>query len=1423
MPMGGDPGAVQAGAAELGDLAGRYTASGEAVRAAGSGMAASWLGPAASLAQQSIGRIGQTTAIPAHALQQARPALEAYAQALREAQEMYARGERMAADGTAAQLAGSGAPASPQRDQALARAAGQTQAGEVLQAQAVAKEQQANQAAATTIQGLTGELAGMEVQVPDPGAAATYILAGPPGAAPFSPQLDPGEFTDGSLPPPPPPQRPASPDHGGWSGADIGHTLLDVAGLIPVIGAPADAANAIWYAADGDYLNAGLSAAAVVPGLGWGATGAKWGIKGAKALDKGLDAARTVESAAGTLPTDARAGENALPAGKGPSTGEPVDLGTGHVFLPQTDVELPGALPLVLRRTYHSRWRSGRFFGPTWASTLDQHLLVGDDTVFLAGEDAFTLRFPVPSAGPVPAVETRRRRLARTTGGWTVADLDTGTTRHFDEDPDGAAGTVWLTAITDRAGHRIDVVRDPDGVPHEVRHSGGYRVRVRAARDRVVGFDLESGGPQGRPRAFARYGYVAGNLTAVVNSSDLPLRMGYDDEGRMTGWEDRNGTWFRHEYDDLDRVVRQTGSGDALSAAYAYDDDAGVVSRTDSLGRTSHAVHDDRGRVVREIDPAGKVRATTWSAADELGSVVDELGRGTAYEHDEDGALVAVVRPDGARIEITRDALGLPALVVDADGSRWEHEHDGRGLRVTTTDPAGARTAWTYDDAGHLTSVTDALGGVSTVTTDRAGLTLAVRDPGGHTTTWERDGFGRVSAEVDAEGGRTEYGWTLEGRLATRTAADGGVERYRYDPEGNLTSRTDAAGAVTRFEHGVFDRVTTRIDGDGSRTGFSWDSELRLVRVTDPLGLTWDYEHDGLGRVVAETDFDGRRRTWELDAAGQVIAQENAGGERVELVRDALGQVVERRVDGAVHGFEVDPLGRLLRASTPDTDLVLERDALGRVLSEAVDGRAVSSEYDALGRRVGRTTPAGVESAWSYDAASRVTSLLAGEPVGFDHDAVGRETRRSVGSVVLEQRWAAGRLARQHAAGAVDRTYSYRADGALESVATAAGREEFDLDAAGRVTAVRGTDWTERYVYDRAGNTVDAVWAGADEAGGPRQLSGTRVHRAGGVTYEHDAAGRLVRRTRRRLSHRPDTWHYSWDALDRLVGVTTPDGARWRYRYDALGRRVAKERLDGEGAVAETVAFAWDDATLIERVVVTDGRTETTTWDHDESGLRPVSQRERVRTADQVAVDERFYAIVTDIVGAPTELLRPDGSVAGSARRTLWGHTTWTGEASSPLLFPGQHLDPETGLAENLHRHYDPDTARYASLDPLGLEPAPNPATYVHNPHTWADPLGLNPCGPQPPSGGGRSANRMQADPTAVGDHTVVRRNPDTGQVTHYQTFYKEDRAPSGWQPGPRFRGEGGEHGGIKPPIYYPNGSRSAIPAPPDTKPMGYP
>jgi RHS repeat-associated protein len=154
---------------------------------------------------------------------------------------------------------------------------------------------------------------------------------------------------------------------------------------------------------------------------------------------------------------------------------------------------------------------------------------------------------------------------------------------------------------------------------------------------------------------------------------------------------------------------------------------------------------------------------------------------------------------------------------------------------------------------------------------------------------------------------------------------------------------------------------------------------------------------------------------------------------------------------------------------------------------------------------------------------------------------------------------------------------------------------------------------------------------------------------------------------------------------------------RWRYLYDPFGRRIKGEAgRDGQRA-GERIEFTWAADVLVEeRRTGPDGVTRVT----------------------------------TDSIGTPTGLVSADGELAWQRTGTLFGLDAPGTQPGMPLRMPGQYLDDETGLHYNHQRYYDPATGRYLSPDPLGLAPAPNPVTYVRNPLTHTDPLGLGPVCP---------------------------------------------------------------------------------------------
>ncbi|MGW8764973.1 DUF6531 domain-containing protein [Streptomyces sp. NPDC055815] len=1050
---------------------------------------------------------------------------------------------------------------------------------------------------------------------------------------------------------------------------------------------------------------------------------------------------------------------NGIPLDRKTCKNDPVDVATGVMTLPQTDLTLPGTLPLALERTHLSDYRYGQWFGRSWASTLDERIEpdpVGGGAVW-AREDGSLLvypRLPQPEGEPVLPVEGPRVPLAH--GGsyedlttYTVTEPDTGLTRSFTGSPYRTSSAYWLTELTDRNDNSVTFSRRSDGAPTAVSHSGGYVVRVATDDDRVTSLAVNT--PEG-PVDVVSYGYdTEGNLDAVVNSSGLPLRLTYDHAARVTSWTDRNGSTFRYVYDDGGRVVETVGPDGCLSSVFAYDTERHTTRYTDSTGATTVYLLNDRLQVVAETDPLGNTVSQAWDRYDRLLSRTDTHGRTATWAWDDDGRLTAVTTPGGAVTTAEYDALGMPVRMTAPNGARWTRTYDERGNQLSLTGPDGATVRFTYDGRGALLSVTDIDDRTETFVPDRAGLPLSQTDPAGNTVTFTRDAFGRP-VTADAGGAVTTLEWTVEGLPARRTTPDGTTHTWEYDGEGNCVAETDPTGR-TLHAYTHFDRPSARTTPDGARHEFGYDTELRLTEVRNAAGRAWRYAYDTVGRVVSETDFDGRTVHYAYDAASRWSARTNALGQTVTHHFDDDGRLVGKDADGILTRLTYDVMGRLTSAISPHSALTIERDDRGRVTAETVDGRTTRFTHDALGRRTGRTTPAGVTTTLTYDADGNRSALdLAGHTLDFTHDALGREVSRSLGSpddpVTLSTDWdGSGRIREQTLAlpGRLlrSRAYDYRPDDRVRAVTDliTGHTRAFDRDPAGRALRIDAPGWTETYAYDVEGNQTSAQWpdrAPHPESRGPRGYEGTAVRSAGSTGYTHDAAGRVVERRRKRLSRRPDVWRYTWDAEDRLTSCTTPDGVLWTYLYDAFGRRTAKRRHGPDGAVVAETLFTWDDGRLVEQ---TDSST-TLTWEHD--GHRPLAQFEHRAPAPAGAgeagpgpsgggpagIDARFFAIVTDLIGTPTELVDETGRIAWHSRATHWGVTSWNQDADAytPFRFPGQYADPETGLHYNYFRHYDPEAGQYVTPDPLGLDPAPSPVGYIADPLTEADPLGLAPC-----------------------------------------------------------------------------------------------
>ncbi|HHH27136.1 MAG TPA: hypothetical protein ENK57_02135 [Polyangiaceae bacterium] len=554
------------------------------------------------------------------------------------------------------------------------------------------------------------------------------------------------------------------------------------------------------------------------------------------------------------------------------------------------------------------------------------------------------------------------------------------------------------------------------------------------------------------------------------------------------------------------------------------------------------------------------------------------------------------------------------------------------------------------------------------------------------------------------------------------------------------------------------------LGGDGGakrrRGGASDNFEGELLEVENEEGEVHHLDRDINGLLIAERTFDDRHLKYTNDLLGRTVLVQNGAGELTELQYDAASQLIARTLDdGSAETFTYNLRGELIKATNSTGEFEFERDAVGRIVREAqtVAGTThwVEVDYDAEGDRLGRRTSLGHTEAVQRDAlGARTRTLLDGQhQLTHTNDALGREVARFLpGGGRIETGYdALGRVAARRAMDntvplpapgtmpdwqtpltrgvTVDTRYRYSPDGELvESWDKDRGKTEYRYDPIGQLLAmVPDQGKAELFRFDPRGNIYEA-----DPGAPPRVYGkGNRLLRKGDTLYTWDDDGRLVEK---RITYpgeddgeggpKPDeVWRYRWNAAGLLSQVTRPDGAKVRFVYDPFARRMGKGVVPGKRSelTASNTRFVWDGDVLAHEIRVSgrdsgDPVVEERTYLFEDESFEPAAHEE----------GGEWVHYVNDQVGTPRQLVRSTGESGTLATRKAWGQLSSSGPGDhTPLRHPGQHADIETGLFYNRWRHYDPDSARFSSPDPLGATFSPNLYEYAPNPFLWIDPSGL--------------------------------------------------------------------------------------------------
>lgn len=539
-----------------------------------------------------------------------------------------------------------------------------------------------------------------------------------------------------------------------------------------------------------------------------------------------------------------------------------------------------------------------------------------------------------------------------------------------------------------------------------------------------------------------RYEYDSlGRLMEVsqgVGDAERVLTLSYDGRGRVRSVVDPFQRQVQFEYDDADRVVRQTLT-DGRAILFGYDRNGNLKSLAPP-GQPPHVFRYTPVDAVETYEPPE----------------VDSGPVETTFVYDRDRRLVEVRRPDGSFAGIAYDAAGRlsavsqAATVVDfsydpESGQLSSVTEDGTAVSYTYDGSLLARTTWSgsvqgavergYDDNFWLRS--RSVNGTP-VTFDydddglliRAGELTVIRDSasgrvmgtaiGSTATSASYNGFGELESLESTTGGATLYSAffhrDLLGRIASKTETIGGVtqtydyhygpagwlervdrngtsvEKYRYDDNGNRLAAVYSWGELaatyddqdrllthgdTEFTYSAAGDLTGRIEA-GATTTYDYDVFGNLRRVGLPTGDVIEYVIDGRNRRV------GRR--------------ENGLLTKGFLYKDALHPIAELDGGGAVvsrfvYGGRADMAEYMIKGQTTYRLISDHLGSVRLVVNTETGAIAQRLDYDAFGRTVLDTNPGFQPFGFAGGMYDPLTGLVRFGTRDYD-PAVGRWTTK---------------------------------------------------------------------------------------------------------------------------------------------------------------------------------------------------------------------------------------------------------------------------------------------------------------------------------------------------------------------------------------------------------------------------------------------
>ncbi|MCS3745651.1 RHS repeat-associated protein [Xanthomonas arboricola] len=660
--------------------------------------------------------------------------------------------------------------------------------------------------------------------------------------------------------------------------------------------------------------------------------------------------------------------------------------------------------------------------------------------------------------------------------------------------------------------------------------------------------------------------YIFKKRTGVwLRDQDVPYQ--------LTEVSDPGSTGARWVLNTPDRTVESFNTdGHLIQISWPNGD---IVSLSYANGLLQSAT-DKSGRIISFIFQQEKITTVSLPDKNSLNYQYDDnKNLSTVWLTDDQGARHLVSRYGYAASDVG-NVLTKHYDETNTLYASWEYDTLGRVIRSVHGDIAGSIDETTFSYAPNGTTLKDSAGNqVVAAPILMHGRALAASFTGLCPTcngkifasrTYDSNGYPDI--EIDLNGIATDWDYSPDGLVMRKSEAIGATSKGQ-----RVTETTWDTGLRIPLQQ----ETSSPQDGVRLRVNFTYNGRGQLVTTTrtnpiDNVVRTIDQaycEQEDVNAGICPlrgllTLVDGAKqgpvdavtyRYYMADSAECAFSSSRCPHRKGDLwkVANALGQVIEYLAyDGAGRPLSIkDANGIVTDYSYHPRGWLTATKVRGADASSEADDRITRIDYWPTGLVKQVTQPDGAFTAFTYDAAHRLTDITdnAGNTVHYTLDNAGNRVKEDT----------------KDAAGTLKRTLSrvYNELGQLKTQATAEGDPtDFGYDANGNTTAV-----------------TDALGTATQSEYDPlNRLSRTLQDVAGikaGTTFDYDALDNLTKVTDPKGL---DT-KYEYNGFGDLVKLTSPDTGVTSYTYDSAGNRATQTDARGN-----TTAYGYDALNRLTKV-----------------------------------------------------------------------------------------------------------------------------------------------------------------------------------------------------------------------------------------------